>query len=287
MKPISEYHDYRRYMMDFYEERKRTSAFTWRVFAELAGFVSPSYLKLVCDGKTCLSKPGVPKVARAMGLAGFDLTYFTLLVRFGNAKTDEAKKEAFDELQREARANRVRIIEADAFRYYESSLCPILRELAPLMPLAYPNEMAAKIKHPVAAFDVRNALQFMVQAGLLTRRADGSYEQTEKAVKGSKEAIPLAIRSMNAEMAELAKQSIENVEPERRNISGVTMGIDDEAFVRISREVDECRRRVVAIANESRHINQVYRLNFQLFPLTDKVIIERKRGKKVRRGGSK
>lgn len=287
MKPISEYHDYRRYMMDFYEERKRTSAFTWRVFAELAGFVSPSYLKLVCDGKTCLSKPGVPKVARAMGLAGFDLTYFTLLVRFGNAKTDEAKKEAFDELQREARANRVRIIEADAFRYYESSLCPILRELAPLMPLAYPNEMAAKIKHPVAAFDVRNALQFMVQAGLLTRRADGSYEQTEKAVKGSKEAIPLAIRSMNAEMAELAKQSIENVEPERRNISGVTMGIDDEAFARITREVDECRRRVVAIANESRHINQVYRLNFQLFPLTDKVIIERKRGKKVRRGGSK
>ena len=99
MKPISEYHDYRRYMMDFYEERKRTSAFTWRAFAELAGFVSPSYLKLVCDGKTCLSKPGVPKVAHAMGLTGFDLTYFTLLVRFGNAKTDSAKKEAFDEWQ--------------------------------------------------------------------------------------------------------------------------------------------------------------------------------------------
>lgn len=282
MKPISEYHDYRRYMMDFYEERKRTSAFTWRAFAELAGFVSPSYLKLVCDGKTCLSKPGVPKVAHAMGLTGFDLTYFTLLVRFGNAKTDSAKKEAFDELQREARANRVRIIESDAFRYYESSLCPILRELAPLMPLAYPNEIAAKIKHPVAALDVRNALQFLTQAGFLKRRADGSYEQTEKAVKGSKEAIPLAIRSMNTEMAELAKQSIENVEPERRNISGVTMGIDDEAFARITREVDECRRRVVAIANESRCINQVYRLNFQLFPLTDKVYIDRKR-----RGGAK
>lgn len=143
--------------------------------------------------------------------------------------------------------------------------------------MAPENSIAAKIKHPVAAIDVRNALQFLTQAGFLNRRPDGSYEQTEKAVKGSKEAIPLAIRSMNVEMAELAKRSIENVEPDRRNISGVTMGIDDEAFARITREIDECRRRIVAIANESKRINQVYRLNLQLFPLTDKVNVKGKR----------
>ena len=68
MKPITEYNDYRLYMRDFYEERKRVSYFTWREFASLAGFVSPTYLKLVCDGKTRLSKPGIDKVARAMKL---------------------------------------------------------------------------------------------------------------------------------------------------------------------------------------------------------------------------
>ena len=80
MKPITEYSDYRTYMRDFYEERKRVSYFTWREFASLAGFVSPTYLKLVCDGGTRLSKPGIAKVARAMGLEGFDYTYFGLLV---------------------------------------------------------------------------------------------------------------------------------------------------------------------------------------------------------------
>ena len=30
MKPIIEYNDYRSYMRDFYEERKRVSYFTWR-----------------------------------------------------------------------------------------------------------------------------------------------------------------------------------------------------------------------------------------------------------------
>lgn len=60
MKQITEYNDYRAYMRDFYKERKRTSAFTWREFAKLAGFVSPTYLKPVCDDKTRLSKPGIP-----------------------------------------------------------------------------------------------------------------------------------------------------------------------------------------------------------------------------------
>ena len=55
MKAIYEYIDYRRYMQEFYEERKRCSAFSWREFSHLAGFSSSNYMKLVCDGKTRLS----------------------------------------------------------------------------------------------------------------------------------------------------------------------------------------------------------------------------------------
>lgn len=61
MKPIVEYLDYRMYMREFYEERKRTSAFTWREFSKLAGFSSSGYLKLVCDGKTRLCSAGAEK----------------------------------------------------------------------------------------------------------------------------------------------------------------------------------------------------------------------------------
>jgi hypothetical protein len=35
--------------------------------------------------------------------------------------------------------------------------------------------------------------------------------------------------------------------------------------------VDRFRKQVIAIASESKKINQVYRLNLQLFPLTEKV----------------
>ena len=91
MKPITEYQDYREYMRDFYEERKRSSFFSWREFSKLAGFTSPNFMQLVCEGKSRLSKTGVEKVADAMGLEGADRDYFFAMERFGDAKTMRAK----------------------------------------------------------------------------------------------------------------------------------------------------------------------------------------------------
>ena len=93
MKSIFEFYDYRLYMRTFYEERKRTSAFSWRQFSKLAGFSSPNYMKVVCDGKSRLCKGGIEQVANAMGLVKHEKNYFQLLVEFDNAKS-EPRKEA-------------------------------------------------------------------------------------------------------------------------------------------------------------------------------------------------
>ncbi|MCQ2101893.1 MAG: TIGR02147 family protein [Fibrobacter sp.] len=271
MKPIIEYQDYRRYMQDFYEERKKKSAFTWREFSKIAGFSSPSYLKLVCDGKSSLSRVGLPRVANALGLTGFEYDYFELLVEFGNVKDDEKKKAIFAEMNRIAKEHKVRIMDADTFAYYESSVNSIVRELAPLMPGALPNEIAKKIKHDYSAQQVRDALSLLTKLGLLQESGENAYQQTDKALTSSSEAIPLAVRSMHREMADLAKESLDKVDASERNISGVTMGVDAETLARITEEVDICRRRIIALANECKSIDRVYRLNLQLFPLTERV----------------
>ena len=67
MKSVIEYKDYREYVLDYYRERKRTSAFTWREFAKIAGFASGSYLKLVCDGKTRLREELLSHVVLVRG----------------------------------------------------------------------------------------------------------------------------------------------------------------------------------------------------------------------------
>ena len=271
MKQITEYQDYRKYMLDYFDWRKKSSAFSWREFSKLAGFSSPSYLKLVCDGKSSLSRVGVPLVTAAMGLNEFECEYFKLMVEFTNAKDDDKKKETFRKMEKLAHEQRARVLNADAFDYYESAVNSIVRELAPLMPGALPGELAKKIKHDCTAQEIRVALKLLVKLNFLKVKDENVYEQTDKIIMGSSESLTLALRSMNRQMIDLAREAIDKIDPSERNISGVTVGVNEEALKRITDAVNTCRKQVVAIAGECNKIDQVYRLNLQLFPLSEKV----------------
>ena len=271
MKPITEYQDYHAFLSDYYEERKRTSAFSWREFAKIAGFVSPSYLKDVCCGKTNLSKVTMRRVAAAVGLVGYEVTYFEAMVQFGNAKTDGVKKKFLEQMHSIALDHKVRIIDKDAFEYYDTWKNPVVRELAPIMPGAMPGEIAKMCTQEVSALEVRKSLAFLERAGFRKQVGENIYVQTEKSVEGSREGLPLALRSMHREMGHLAIDSLDRFGSNERNITGVTMGTEHENYERIVHELDECRKRITAMAEECSNIKQVYRLNLQFFPLSKEV----------------
>jgi len=269
MKPIVEYSDFRMYMRDFYEERKRCSAFSWREFSKIAGFTSPSYMKVVCDGKSKLSRIGVERTGTAMGLVGFEMDYFRAMVVYGQAESDEKKKAAYENMLAIAKVHKVRVLESDLFEYYESWLNPALRELAPIMPGATPGELAKMCYPEVSAQEVQQSLHFLTKAGLLKKDA-GNLVQSETSVKGSTDATKLAMRNMHRIMSKLATPALE-LPKEIRNFSGVTMGLSRESFEKIEKVLDECRHKIIDIAAEEKNIEQVYRVNLQLFPLTKNI----------------
>ena len=271
MKPITEYKDYRAYMQDFYDYRKSHGAFSWREFCKLAGFSSPNFLKLVCIGQSKLSKIKIPQVAKAMGLVGYECEYFKQLVIFGNAETDHIKKEALIEMDRIAREHKARVVDSDAFQYYESWKYPVIRELAPMMPGARPRDIAEECKEYVSAEEVRDILAFLVKAGFLKKDGEKVYSQTEQSVIGSPEALPIAIRAMHKEMGNMAVRAVDRYNTSERFIAGATLGVCEEAYNRIVEEVSNCCKKVVDIANEYKDLDQVYRINFQFFPCTGKV----------------
>ena len=270
MKPIIEYSDFRQFLLDYYEERKRISAFSWREFSKIAGFTSSSYMKVVCDGKSKLSKIGVERVAAAMGLTGFELDYFRAMVKFGQAANEETKKAAYRDMLAIAKVHKVRVLEGDLFAYYDTWRNPMMRELAPLMPGATPGEMAKMCYTETSAQEVRESLDFLTRTGLLKKEKDGRFAQSEASVSGTPDATRLALRGMHRQMAQLATPALE-LPTSERNFSGVTMGVSKDTYDRIVGLIDEFRSKVIAIAAEDKNIEQVYRLNLQLFPLTKSI----------------
>lgn len=269
MKPIIEYTDFRKFMRDYYEERKRCSAFSWREFSKIAGFSSPSYMKVVCDGNSKLSRIGVERTGAAMGLAGFEMDYFRAMVKFGQADVESKKVAAYEEMLSIAKVYKVRVLEGDLFEFYDTWRNPVLRELAPLMPGATPGELAKMCYPEVSAQEVQESLAFLTKAGLL-KKTEGKLVQSETSVKGSNDATRLAMRGMHRMMSQLATPALE-LPVEVRNFSGVTMGLSRESYSKIENLLDECRRKIIAVAAEEKNVEQVYRLNLQLFPLTKNV----------------
>lgn len=275
MKEIVEYVDYRKFIQDYYDERKRSSAFTWREFARKAGFSSAVYLKYVCEGKKNLSVGAAGSVASAMGLAGFEHTYFVLMVSYAHAKGDEAKQAAFEERCALAAAHKVRVLGDEEFKYFKSWKNSVLRELAPHMPGAKPLEMAKACKPSLTAAEVCETLDFLLRAGLLKKDKRGHYYQTDKSISmGAVDAVPVAARDLQRQMGELAIKSL-SLPLEERDMSGITMGLTRRSYERIKKELAACRRRIVAIASEEDETEQVYRLNLQLFPLSERLNVKK------------
>jgi len=271
MKDILGYTSYRQYIADYYAEKKAKSAFTWQEFTRAAGFSSPVHLKYVSEGRLNLSDAASERVAQAMRLVGFELDYFCEMVKYDNAKTDAEKKTVFNRMLAIADAHKVKIIEGDSFRYFESWKNPVLRELAPAMPGAKPLALARACRPKVTAAEVSESLNFLVKADLLRKDEDGNYVQTERGVTtGPMDVTPVAVRGMQRQMGELALDAIEGVAQNERHFSGLTLGITSGAYQKIVQEIAEFRKRIIAIATEDDGMDEVYRLNVQFFPMTNK-----------------
>jgi uncharacterized protein (TIGR02147 family) len=83
--------------------------------------------------------------------------------------------------------------------------------------------------------------------------------------------MPMLVRTMHKEMADFAKDAIDKFPTDERNFTGITMGIDDEDYEKILKELETCRKRIISIATAKKGGNRVYRLNLQMFPLTEKI----------------
>jgi len=278
MRSVLEYNNFRKYILDFYKEKKRTTSFSWRDFARAAEFNSPVFLKLVCDGRSGLSLEGAERVAKVMDLSEFEYDYFIALVKFNQAKRDTERNEAFNTLQNIAKIHKVNIVGADLYTYFSNWKYAALRELAPAMPGAKPNHLAKICIPPLSTEEVNEALKFLLSSHLLSRtHGKHFYTQTNRSVAtGALDFAVPAIRSFHKQMGELALKTLDTIQTTERNFSSMTLGLTEKSYQKIVREFENFRKKAIAIATSEEATERVYEFNLQLFPLSQKITKEEK-----------
>jgi uncharacterized protein (TIGR02147 family) len=280
MKEIFKYIDYRKYLADFYLEKKSsTRHFSYRFFAEKAGLKSPVFLKQVIDGERNLTRAAIEKFLSALNLNKKESLFFKNLVLFNQAKTALEKQECYSVMLSMMDYVHEHQVSGDQYLYFEKWYNSAIRELVCLYDFQDDFELIAKtVKPRIKVIEAKRALELLLRLKFIIRQKDGTYRQADSAIISSEDMVALARRSFNSEMLMLARNANEMVPSGERNISGITMGISRSCYDVLLAEMAAFKERVKAIVNQDEDSTGVYQLSLQLFPLSEDVRSLRKPG---------
>ena len=273
MKEVFKYIDFRRYLADYYIEKKReTRHFSYRYFAQRAGIKSPVFLKQVIDGQRNLTREMIEKFVTALNLNKKESVYFKNLVLFNQAKISHEKQEAYSVMLSMLDYVEERQIAGGQYAYFEKWYNSVIRELVCLCDFHDDFDLIARTVMPrITAIEAKKSVQLLERLKLIVRQADGKYRQADPAIISSDDMVLLARRSFNGEMLLLARNANETLPREERNISGITMGISKACYDVLLAEMAAFKERVKSIVNQDEKSSRVYQLGIQLFPLSGEI----------------
>lgn len=269
MPDVLQYTNYRVFLHDYYAYKKSTLAvFSLRFFAAKAGLSSHAHLKLVMDGKRNITKNTVVKIIQGLNLADERATYFENLVFFNQAKTDKEKAFYYGKLVKSTPGSRLHKMDQAHFRIFTEWYHSVIREMVELRGFnPAPEWISRRLGGTITPAQAAESLNLLSSLGLISRTANG-YSQAQSLITTDDEVSDLLVKQYHRQMLDQAKDSMENVPAEKRDISAVTFAIQRKDFPALKKHLQLMRKELLDFSSESGTGEDVVQVNIQLFPLT-------------------
>lgn len=266
---ILQYTNYRVYLKDYYEyKKKHSAAFSLRYFAEKAGLSSHAHLKLVIDGKRNITKGTVTKLVVGLGLDDRRAEYFENLVFFNQAGDDKEKQLFYEKLLKVSPHSRLRKLEEAQFRIFREWYHSVIREMAALQGFrGAPEWISQHLAGGISPSQAGESLKLLVELGLLTRTANG-YKQQNALLTTDDEVQDMLVKQYHRQMLQLAGAALDDLPGNQRDISAMTFPIRKKDFPALKKHLQLMRKELLDFSVDAGEAEEVVQVNLQLFPLT-------------------
>jgi len=265
---VFRYLDYRAYLAAFYRAKKKRG-FSYRAFSRMAGLGAPNYLQLVINGKRNLGPEMAARFAATCGLTGDAAEYFQQLVEFNQAGSLQERNRCYARLLAFGRYRRGHRLEVAHAAYHSTWYLPAVRELvASERFVEDPAWIAHTLWPRIKPSEARQALDTLLEMGLLERDPHGRLRQRDAVVSTGPQTLGMHITNYHAEMMRRAAAAMELVPAAERDISALTFCVGPEGLARLKRRIQAFRRELIEMVEAETDRHQIVQLNLQLFPLS-------------------
>ena len=261
--------DYREFLHGWFEREKalRPSRSIRALARKLA--IDPSLLGKILLGERHLATSRIQPVCDLVGLSGNQAEYFRHLVLLAKSKTAREAQALFERLQELRRIAPVPLDDAQE-SYWDSWLHIALRSLLSCGDFKDEWERMGKLLVPrQRARRVREAMRVLERLGMISKDQSGFWRLATPFVRDRPGTQARALRNYHRQSLLLALDSLEGLPASRRNISSVSVAVDDEAYDDLVAMIEDLRARALARSAKTERPRRVVQLGLQLIPLAD------------------
>lgn len=268
---IFAYHDYRRFLTDWFEYLKRQERrFSLRTLAQQSG-TGHTTLSLVLSGQRKLTDKAFNKLLPNLHLEPNEISFLRLLCKMSDASDYKERAEALKKIQRFEEYKKNQPKEFEVFRYMTKWYYVAIREMAAFPDFQYDAKwIQSRLSGTVILPEIEKALGFLIEHEFLPPPDQrNSREHRPKQLVCQSGVYQVALRSFHQEMLKLTAEAIDRIPKEKRRIFGYTFAVSRKNFEKVSEILNQALQKIEAIEKESTEPDAVYHVTFAAVPLAE------------------
>lgn len=270
------YLDFRAFLKDWFDDRKRTDPdYSYAAFAE-AGGCSKAALANVIGGTRTPRAESLDAFARAMTLRPPERTYLGLLVELATAEDLSTRRDVMEKILASERYQRMRLAEnhsgEDASRYLEHWYIPVIREMGGLPGFHDdPAWIASRLTPPIRPEQASAALETLFELGFLARGEDGRVRQREIRFRTEPETVQGAAAHFHRVVIPTLLGTVDATRGNTQHLLAATVALDPSMLPEAKARLNAALEHLVTMADAAVEPDgrRVYQVAIQLLPVTD------------------
>lgn len=289
MKPIFQYIDYRSFLKDYFEfRRKKIKDYSHRQMVLEFGFSSPGYLSLVMRKERNLGRSGVKKIATTLGFSEHEEAYLVNLVKYCDSGDEQKKEKFYQELLSHKPKDFSVVLDDDSY-FFENRMCSVILMLLNMYGSKFrlePYWIANRIQVDTTVQEINKAMVYLVSANFLVKTEHG-YKNNAPSVRSSDEKRSEKIQVAHKIFLQEAQRALD-LPLDEREFGHLTFSLDTKSFGELKKIVkkfqedvrywvQEERQKKSSKKTDSSEVKQnpqrseekiAVSLNIQLYPIT-------------------
>jgi uncharacterized protein (TIGR02147 family) len=264
---IYDYFDVIKYLRDYYDARHKIDHwFSYRYIQNKTG-IDPGYLFKIFQGKKPVPQNKISAIVKLIGLTQLEQEYFTLLVLYGKAQSNDDIRRYFEKIL-QFQEIPLRILDAHEYEYYTKWYYTALRQIISIYPFNGDFTALSKMTVPVITItEAKKGIALLCKLGLVEKGDDGVYRAADKFLSTGKEWQSIAVRCFQQETINLALSALDTVPKDQRDISTVTITLSKNKFADACELIRRFRQEMLKLITTDDNPDAVYHVNIQMIPI--------------------